>query len=79
MTIAVLCFNCSVGLWLVYYAREFAYLSSSAALVLYVGLPIVCGLIGLLIVPFMPWMVDAFMPKEFRGSDDQGNQSGKSF
>jgi len=71
MMIAVLCFFLSAGLWLVYYAREFRYLNSSAALVLYIGLPIFFGLLGLLLVPFMPWMTHAFMPREFRAADDQ--------
>jgi hypothetical protein len=71
LTIAVLCFIVSAGVWLVYYAREFGYLNSSAALVLYIGLPIFFGLLGLLMVPFMPWMAREFMPREYRGTDDQ--------
>ena len=79
MMIAVLGFNLSACLWLVYYAREFGYLNSSAALALYIGSPIFFGLLGLLMVPFMPWMAREFMPREFRGTDNQENPSRKAF
>jgi hypothetical protein len=72
MMIAVLFFFLSACLWLVYYAQEFGYLKSSAALVLYIGLPIFLGLLGLLMVPLMPWMAREFMPREFRGAEDSG-------
>ncbi len=79
MAIAVVSMFFLAGLWLVYYAQEFGYLNSSAALVCYVGLPIFFGLLYLLMVPFMPWMAREFMPREFRGTDDQENPSRKAF
>ena len=79
MMIAVYALFLSACLWLVYYAREFGYLNSSAALVCYIGLPIIFGLLGLLSVPFMPWMAHAFMPREFSGRDDQEKPSRKAF
>ena len=71
MMITVCSFFLSMCLWVVYYAREFGYLNSSAALALYIGSPVFMGLVYLLMVPFMPWMAREFMPREFRGTDEQ--------
>ena len=70
MMFAVLFFFLSACLWLVYYAQEFGYLNSSAALVLYIGLPIFFGLLGLLMVPFMRWFARDFMPRRSGGAQE---------
>jgi hypothetical protein len=72
MVITVCSFFLSICLWVVYYAREFGYLNSSAALALYIGSPVFMGVVCLLMVPFMPWMAREFMPREFRGTEESG-------
>ena len=72
MMVAVDAFFLCACLWLVYYAREFGYLNSSAALACYVGVPLFFALFGLLMVPFIPWMAREFMPREFRGTEESG-------
>lgn len=79
LAIAVVSMFLFTCLWFVYYAREFGYLNSSAALVLYIGLPIFFGLLYLLMVPFMPWMAREFMPRGPGGTDDQEKPSRKLF
>ena len=69
MAIAVSSLFLSACLWFVYYAREFGYLNSSAALVCYIGSPIFIGLLALLTYPFMRWFARDFLPRESR--DDQ--------
>jgi len=59
-------------LWFVYYAREFGYLNSSAALVLYIGSPLFIGLLALLTYPFTRWFARDFMPRGSGGTKESG-------
>lgn len=72
MAIAVWSLFLSACLWFVYYAREFGYLNSSAALVCYIGSPIFIGLLALLTYPIMRWFAHEFMPRGSGGTDKSG-------
>jgi hypothetical protein len=78
MVIAVWSLFLSACLWLVYYAREFDYLTSRAALVCYIGSVVFTGLLALLTYPLMRWVARELVPRGFRGVDDRGMPSRKA-